>query len=94
MNLSDGDPLAALEAYLEPPEPGVTVEVDRDDAAALVVEVQAARRVIAQAWKGDGPGWPALTTALNAYEATVWPWWQPSQEQEDYDPQPGEEDEP
>jgi hypothetical protein len=41
-----GDPLAALAAFLDPPEPGVLVEVDRDQAAAIVSEVLAARAVV------------------------------------------------
>jgi hypothetical protein len=41
-----GDPLVALEGFLDPPEPGVLVEVDRDQAAAIVAEVHAARAVV------------------------------------------------
>jgi hypothetical protein len=41
-----GDPLAVLAAFLDPPEPGVLVEVDRDQAAAIVGEVHAARAVV------------------------------------------------
>jgi hypothetical protein len=44
-----GDPLAALAAFLDPPEPGVLIEVDRDQAAAIVAEVHAARAVVAEA---------------------------------------------
>jgi hypothetical protein len=38
------DLAATLEAYLEPPTPGVLIEVDRDDA-----ELRAARKVVAAA---------------------------------------------
>ena len=40
------DLAAVIEQYLEPPEPGVLVELDRDDAAALAAEVRAARAVV------------------------------------------------
>ena len=49
------DLAAAIEQYLEPAEPGVLVELDRDDAAALAAEVRAARTVVAAA-----RGCPAL----------------------------------
>jgi hypothetical protein len=43
------DLAAVIEQFLEPPEPGVLVELDRDDAAALAAEVRAARAVVAAA---------------------------------------------
>ena len=43
------DLAAAIEQYLEPAEPGVLVELDRDDAVALAAEVRAARAVVAAA---------------------------------------------
>jgi len=49
------DLTAVVEQYLEPAEPGVLVELDRDDAAALAAEVRAARTVVAVA-----RGCPAL----------------------------------
>jgi hypothetical protein len=43
------DLTAVIEQFLEPAEPGVLVELDRDDAAALAAEVRAARAVVAAA---------------------------------------------
>jgi hypothetical protein len=43
------DLAATLEAYLEPPTPGVVIELDRDAAAALAAELRAARKVVAAA---------------------------------------------
>ncbi len=43
------DLAAAIEQYLEPAEPGVLVELDRDDAVALAAEVRAGRAVVAAA---------------------------------------------
>jgi hypothetical protein len=43
------DLAATLEAYLEPPTPGVLMELDRDDAAAIPAELRAARKVVAAA---------------------------------------------
>jgi hypothetical protein len=43
------DLAATLEAFLEPPTPGVVIELDRDDAAALAAEFRAARKVVAAA---------------------------------------------
>lgn len=40
---------AVLETYLEPATPGVLIEIDRDDAAALAAELRAARKVVAAA---------------------------------------------
>ncbi len=40
---------AVIEQFLEPAEPGVLVELDRDDAAALAAEVRAGRAVVAAA---------------------------------------------
>jgi hypothetical protein len=40
------DLTAVIEQFLDPPEPGVLVELDRDDAAALAAEVRAARAVV------------------------------------------------
>jgi len=43
------DLAAVIERFLDPPAPGVLVELDRDDAAALAAEVRAARVVVAAA---------------------------------------------
>jgi hypothetical protein len=40
------DLAAVIEQYLEPPELGVLIELDRGDAAALAAEVRAAREVV------------------------------------------------
>ena len=40
------DLAAVIEQYLEPPEPGVLIELDRDDDAALATELRAAREVV------------------------------------------------
>jgi hypothetical protein len=52
------DLAATLEAFLEPPTPGVLIELDRDDAATLAAELRAARKVVAARGCPDllGPG--------------------------------------
>jgi hypothetical protein len=44
-----GDPLIALAAYLNPPEPGAYIEVDLAPAVAIVAKVRAAGAVVAAA---------------------------------------------
>ena len=43
------DLATVIEQFLDPPEPGVLIELDHDDAAALAAELRAARAVVAKA---------------------------------------------
>jgi hypothetical protein len=69
-----GDPLAALADYLDPPEPGASLEVDLAAAAAIVAEVRAARVVVAAARQVGHPDLDdtdvaeRLADALDAYD--------------------------
>jgi len=69
-----GDPLVALAAYLDPPEPGAYIEVDLAAAVAIVAEVRAARAVVAAARLVGHPDLDEteaakrLADALDAYD--------------------------
>jgi hypothetical protein len=69
-----GDPLVALAAYLDPPEPGAYIEVDLASAAAIVAKVGAARAVVAAARQVGHPDLDEtdtaerLTDALDGYD--------------------------
>jgi hypothetical protein len=74
-----GDPLTALAAYLNPPEPAAYVEVDLGPAAAIVAEVRAARVVVAVARLVGHPDLDdtdvaeRLADALDAYDHATHP---------------------
>ena len=72
-----GDPLAALAGFLDPPERGVLVQVDRDQAAAIVAEVHAAwavvqaARLVAHQDLDETDVAERLTDAVDAYDHTT-----------------------